>query len=159
MMGTEAPMAYDLENSDFILSFGCGLIEGWGTPGRMLHAWGMWNQNPSNKKVRVVQIEPRASNTASKADKWIAPFPGTEGALALGLAHVIIKEKLFDISFATNHAFGFSDWTSPEGKAHPGFSTVVLQGRYERQRTGIHGCSILERTRRQHQQARRRSLV
>ena len=127
MMGTEAPMAYDLENSDFILSFGCGLIEGWGTPGRMLHAWGMWNQNPSNKKVRVVQIEPRASNTASKADKWIAPFPGTEGALALGLAHVIIKEKLFDISFATNHAFGFSDWTSPEGKAHPGFSTVVLQ--------------------------------
>jgi len=127
MMGTESPMAYDLENSDFILSFGCGLIEGWGTPGRMLYAWGMWNQNPSQKKVRVVQVEARASNTASKADRWIAPFPGTEGALALGLAHVIIKERLFDSSFASNHSFGFSDWTSGDGKAHQGFSTVVLK--------------------------------
>lgn len=125
--GNEGPMAYDLENADFILSFGCGLIEGWGTPGRMLHAWGMWNRQPADKKVRVVQVEPRNSTTASKADQWVAPYPGTEGTLALGLAHVIIKEKLFDASFVANHTFGFSDWTSGDGKPHQGFGTIVLQ--------------------------------
>ena len=41
------------------------------------------------------QIEPRLSKTAAKSDKWIAISPGTEGALALGLANVIIKEKLY----------------------------------------------------------------
>jgi anaerobic selenocysteine-containing dehydrogenase len=127
MTGNEGPMAYDLENADFILSFGCGLIEGWGTPGRMLNAWSIWNQDPSNKKVRVVQVEARSSNTASKADHWVAPYPGTEGALALGLAHVIIKEALFDNYFVSNHSFGFNDWTSPDGKSHQGFRTVVLQ--------------------------------
>jgi anaerobic selenocysteine-containing dehydrogenase len=127
MTGNEGPMAYDMENADFILSFGCGLIEGWGAPGRMLNAWGAWNQDPVKKKVRVVQIEPRNSNTASKADKWVAPFPGTEGALALGLAHVIIKEGLFNNSFVANDSFGFSDWTSGDGKSHQGFSTLILQ--------------------------------
>jgi anaerobic selenocysteine-containing dehydrogenase len=144
MMGTEGPMAYDLENSDFILSFGSGLIEGWGAPGRMLHAWSMWNQDPANKKVRIVQIEPRASNTASKADKWIAPFPGTEGALALGFAHVIIREKLFDKSFAAEHSFGFSDWTSGDGKSHPGFSTVMLQRYSPEAVSGITGVDPAE---------------
>jgi menaquinone reductase, molybdopterin-binding-like subunit len=127
MAGNDGPMAYDLENADFILSFGCGLIEGWGAPGRMLHAWGLWNQDAQNKKVRVVQVEPRASTTASKADQWIAPLPGTEGALALGIAHVMIKEKLFDAAFVADNGSGFSDWTSPDGKSHKGFGTVVLQ--------------------------------
>ncbi|HEJ83618.1 MAG TPA: hypothetical protein ENO25_03525, partial [Desulfobacteraceae bacterium] len=43
MQGRDAPIAYDLENSDFILSFGCGLLEGWGAPGRIMNAWGMWH--------------------------------------------------------------------------------------------------------------------
>ena len=92
MQGNEGPMAYDLENADFILSFGCGLIEGWGAPGRVINAWGLWHNDPSERRTKVVQIESWASNTASKADQWLAPLPGTESALALGLAHVIIKE-------------------------------------------------------------------
>ena len=127
MMGNDGSMAYDLENADFILSFGCGLIEGWGAPGRMLHAWGLWHNDPPKKKVKVVQIEPRASNTASKADKWLAPLPGTEGALALGLAHTIVKEGLFNVSFVPDHTFGFTDWTSADGKEHRGFKTLVLE--------------------------------
>ena len=38
--GTGEMMAYDLENADCILSFGSGLLEGWGSPGRVLNAWG-----------------------------------------------------------------------------------------------------------------------
>lgn len=127
MFGARAPMAYDLENANFILSFGCGLIEGWGAPGRMLNAWSVWRSDPLKGKVKVVQVESRASNTASKADQWIAARPGTEAALALGIAHVMIKDGLIDSSFVADHTFGFTDWTSPDGKSHPGFKTLVLE--------------------------------
>ncbi|HID31188.1 MAG TPA: molybdopterin oxidoreductase, partial [Desulfobacterales bacterium] len=127
MMGSHGPMSYDLENADFILSFGCGLIEGWGAPGRVINAWGLWRENPLKKKTQVVQVESRASNTASKADRWLAPFPGTETALALGLAHVIIKEGSYDKGFVNQYTFGFEDWTSDDGKRHMGFRTLVLQ--------------------------------
>ncbi len=129
MQGDESPIAYDLENADYILSFGCGLLEGWGAPGRILNAWGIWHEgNPSKTKCRIVQIESRASNTASKANYWVAPKPGTDGALALGIAHVMIKEDLYDKKFVERNCFGFEDWSSPLGdKKHMGFKTMVLE--------------------------------
>ena len=126
MQGTETPLAYDLENSDYILSFGSGLLEGWGAPGRVLNAWNLWHENSGKNKTRIVQIESRASNTASKADQWAAPKPGTEAALALGLAHVIVKEELYNKKFVKDYTFGFDDWNSSDGKHHTGFKTMLL---------------------------------
>jgi len=127
MQGTRGPMAYDLENADYILSFATGLIEGWGAPGRVINAWGMWHADSSERKAKVVQIESRASNTASKADQWVAVRPGTEAALALGLAHVLVKDRLYNAEFVDNYCFGFHDWKSAKGKDHVGFKTLVLQ--------------------------------
>ncbi len=107
MYGSDNPLTYDLENSDFILSFGCGLLEGWGAPGRVLNAWGVWKSAENKGKTIIMQVESRASNTASKADKWIPAKPGTETALALGIAHVIIKENLYNKEFVDNRTFGF----------------------------------------------------
>jgi anaerobic selenocysteine-containing dehydrogenase len=136
MQGTNGPMAYDLENSDYILSFGSGLLEGWGSPGRIINAWSLWHANPADKKVKIVQIESRASNTASKADQWLAARPGTEAAMALGLCNVIIKEGLYDTEFVNDHCFGFNDWSSADGKKdHIGFKTMVLD-RYSPEKVG-----------------------
>jgi anaerobic selenocysteine-containing dehydrogenase len=127
MEGYRGPMSYDLENADFVLSFGCGLLEGWGAPGRVLNAWGLWRSDPRKGKTTVVQIEARASNTASKADQWLAVRPGSEAALALGLAHVIIAEGIYDKDFVDHHAFGFEDWTAEGGRARRGFKSMVLE--------------------------------
>ena len=43
---------------------------------------------------RVVVIDPRRTRTARSADVHLAPLPGTDGALALGLAHVIVNRGL-----------------------------------------------------------------
>ena len=126
MQGTEVPMAYDLENADYILSFGSGLLEGWGAPARVINAWALWHEHTAKRKTRIVQIESRASNTASKADQWLAPKPGTEAALALGLAHVIIKDHLFNADFVDAYSFGFNNWASSDGKNHMGYKTMVL---------------------------------
>ncbi len=127
MEGDRGPMSYDLENADFVLSFGCGLLEGWGAPGRVLNAWGLWRSDPRKGKTTVVQVEARASNTASKADRWLAVRPGCEAALALGLAHVIITEGLYDKDFVDNHTFGFEDWIAEDGRARQGFKSMVLE--------------------------------
>ncbi len=128
MQGNRGPTTYDMENSDYILSFGCGLLDGWGSPGRVFNAWRTWKAPPLKDKIRIVQVESRASDTASKADQWIPARPGTESALALGLAHIIIKERAYDRDFVENMTFGFSDWESPYGNTHKGFASMVLEG-------------------------------
>lgn len=108
-----APFVYDMENSDFILSFGSGLLEGWAGAGRMHNTWNIWRQGQSLSdyaRTKIIQIEPRVSVTASKADKWIAIKPGTESALALGLAHIIIKENRYDKNNISRHTKGFDQW-------------------------------------------------
>ena len=126
MQGTHGPVPFDLENSDFILSFGCPLLDGWGGSGRMQSAWREFAGNTKHNKAYLVQIDPRASRTALKADEWIAPLPGTEAALAMGIAHVIVKEKRYNREFVENHAFGFDDWFDAGG-GHKGFSRFALE--------------------------------
>ena len=106
MQGVQALPGFDFENADFILSFGSGIIDGWGSPVRMFRANSAWQ----NANVKVIQIEPRLSNTAAKSSKWIPINPGTETALVMGLAHVIIKEYLYDTGFILNYTKGFEDW-------------------------------------------------
>jgi anaerobic selenocysteine-containing dehydrogenase len=48
-------------------------------------------------RPRLVQAETRPSDTARFADRWLALEPGTEEALALGIAHVILQEQLCDL--------------------------------------------------------------
>jgi len=125
MEGSAFPRAYDLEGANFILSFGCGLIEGWGSPVHSIRAHSLWRSGNGNQKATVVQVEPRLSNTAAKADTWVPINPGTEGALALGLAHVIIKDGLYDRNFIEKHAFGFED-CEVAGRNCMGFKRLVM---------------------------------
>jgi anaerobic selenocysteine-containing dehydrogenase len=106
MHGNQSMAALDFENASLVLSFGSGIIDGWGAPVRMLRAYSQWRSGGAT----IIQVEPRLSNTAAKADQWIPINPGTEAALALGLAHVIIKESLYDTSFVENYADGFEQW-------------------------------------------------
>jgi anaerobic selenocysteine-containing dehydrogenase len=92
--GAGNTIGFDLDNSDFVLSFGAGLIEGWGAPVSCFKA----NASRKERHAKLYQVEPRLSNTAANADKWIPINPGTESDLALGLCAVIIKNNLFDSS-------------------------------------------------------------
>ena len=52
-----------------------------------------------DRGMHVVVIEPRLSVGAAKADEWIPIRPATDRQFALGLCHVIVKEKLYDETF------------------------------------------------------------
>ena len=57
---------------------------------------------------QVIVIDPRRTRTARGADWHIAPRPGTDGVLALGLAHVIVAEKLHDEAWLAANTVGWA---------------------------------------------------
>ncbi|HWQ13450.1 MAG TPA: molybdopterin oxidoreductase family protein [Roseiflexaceae bacterium] len=57
----------------------------------------------------VVVIDPRRTLTARSADEHIRPRPATDGALALGLLHVIFAEGLHDEAWLEAHSLGWRE--------------------------------------------------
>jgi anaerobic selenocysteine-containing dehydrogenase len=72
-------------------------------------------------------VDPRQGVTGAKADEWIPIVPGTDGALALGIANVIIQSGLIDASFVLNYGFGFEDFVDEKGELRSGFKSFVLR--------------------------------
>jgi anaerobic selenocysteine-containing dehydrogenase len=60
------------------------------------------------KGAKVIAIDPYRSLTAEKCDQHIALLPGTDGALALAMMHVIIKEGLIDHDYIERYTLGFN---------------------------------------------------
>ncbi|TNF52321.1 aminotransferase class V-fold PLP-dependent enzyme, partial [bacterium] len=65
-----------------------------------------------NRGAEVVVIDPRKTMTAklTNAD-WIPIRPGTDGVLALGMCHVVIREELYDENFVRNWTRGFDEFS------------------------------------------------
>src|SRR5437660_1780986 len=49
--------------------------------------------------AKLAVMDTRLSNTASMADHWMATYPGTEAAVLLAMANIIIKERLYNEKF------------------------------------------------------------
>ncbi|MCI0662141.1 MAG: molybdopterin oxidoreductase family protein [Acidobacteria bacterium] len=60
------------------------------------------------KGAKVIAIDPYRSLTAEKCDQHIALLPGTDGALALAMMHVIIEEGLIDRDYIERYTLGFN---------------------------------------------------
>ena len=70
------------------------------------------NGMPSLKKARengakIVVIKPQKQSDAAMADIWVPIRPGTDGALALAMLHVIVNEQLYDREFVEKWCYGF----------------------------------------------------
>ena len=98
--------AYDLDQSNYILAFGADMLESSKPLSRYLRKWGKIRREKPNR-TKIVVINPRYSLTAARADEWIPIQPGTDGALAMALAHVIVSEELFDKAFIKDWTVGF----------------------------------------------------
>ncbi len=57
--------------------------------------------------AKLVVIDPYRTRTAECADWYLPINPGTDAALALGMMHVIIGEKLFDADYVSKYTLGF----------------------------------------------------
>lgn len=124
--GIYALPVYDLENANYILSFGANLLEAGWNPQRTISGWTFGRRGRANRN-KIVVIDPRLGIHGAKADEWIPIQPGADAALALGMAYVIIKSNLFDSQFVHEYAFGFEDFVGEGGKTRKGFKNWVLE--------------------------------
>ncbi|HUI85985.1 MAG TPA: molybdopterin-dependent oxidoreductase [Nitrososphaerales archaeon] len=70
--------------------------------------WRYWLKELGKKQVF---IDPYANTTSVLfADKWLAPRPGTDSALALAIAFTWLKEGTYDKEYVKTHTFGFDKW-------------------------------------------------
>jgi anaerobic selenocysteine-containing dehydrogenase len=60
-----------------------------------------------NKGAKLIVVDPRLTRAAARADIWLQLRPGTDTALAYGMLHVIIHERLYDKEFVSNHVNGW----------------------------------------------------
>ena len=79
----------------------------------------LWGHNPSatwldhatattaarRHGARIIVVDPRRAGFAARADQWLRVQPGSDGALALGIAGEMIRNNWFDAEFV-------HDWTN-----------------------------------------------
>ena len=82
---------YDIKNTNYLLSFGADYLGTWLSPVHYSLAYGHMRQGRKGQRGKCVQVEPRMSLTGASADEWVHARPGTEGLLALSIAHVIVN--------------------------------------------------------------------
>ncbi len=63
--------------------------------------------NAKERGAKLIVIKPQKQPDAAEADIWVPIRPGTDGALALAMLHVIINEHLYDKEFVDQWCYGF----------------------------------------------------
>ncbi|HEX8987947.1 MAG TPA: molybdopterin-dependent oxidoreductase [Rhodocyclaceae bacterium] len=101
----------DFANAKYILNFGSNIMEAayFHNPYAQRVAEGL-----VENKAKLVTFDVRLSNTAGRSDEWIPVFPATDGAVALAIGHVILRENLQDSAFINT----WTNVTVDELKAH-----------------------------------------
>lgn len=84
----------------------------------------IWGKNPAETNIqemsfiaavrekgsKIIVIDLRRTPTADKADMLICPRPGTDSALALAIAYVLVNENLVDLEFIRKNVLGFNEF-------------------------------------------------
>ena len=96
----------------------------------------LWNFIVEARKAggQVIVIDPARTRTARAADEWIPIHPGTDGALALAMTHVIIAEGLHDADYVARYTVGFEplaervkEWTPERAAAITGVPAARIR--------------------------------
>jgi anaerobic selenocysteine-containing dehydrogenase len=84
----------------------------------------IWGKNPAETNIqemafiasawekgsRIIVIDPRRTPTADKADMLISPVPGTDGALALAIARILVNENQINKPFIERYVSGYNEF-------------------------------------------------
>ena len=85
---------YDLEKTNCLVIWGCDPLASNRMVPNTIHRF-----HEIVKRGTVIAVDPRMSNAAAKAQEWLPIKPGTDGALAGAIAHVILTEGLWSREF------------------------------------------------------------
>ena len=110
--GHAALPTLDLARADYLISFGADFLGTWNSPVAQSIGYGQMRRGRPGRRGKVVQVESHMSQTGANADDWIACKPGTEGVLALGIAHVILSQKLAPTRATSRAGLQIAGWSA-----------------------------------------------
>ncbi len=98
-----------LKNTDLIVFWSCDPDTTRSNyAGQETAIWRLWLKELGKK---MIFIDPFCNYTAAiQADKWIAPRPGTDAAMAMAIAYVWIEESSYDKNYIAAHTIGFEEF-------------------------------------------------
>jgi anaerobic selenocysteine-containing dehydrogenase len=117
-------MFSDIDNSDLILVWGTDPSTA--TPPEMFQRL----KRASEEGAEIIVIDPRKTRAAElEGSEWIPIRPGSDGALALGLSHILIRDELYDEAFVEDWTLGFDEFREYVKDFTPEYVSTI---------TGIH---------------------
>ncbi|HUC32055.1 MAG TPA: molybdopterin-dependent oxidoreductase [Ilumatobacteraceae bacterium] len=97
-----------------------------------IHTWELIRKARKNGAMLIV-VDPYRSRTAARADIHVRPHPGTDGAVALAIGHVIVRDGLDDHDYVAAHTTdveayreAVADWTPERAEAESGVPASVI---------------------------------
>jgi len=102
LFGIDQLPYYDIRNSSYLLSFGADYLNNWLSPVHYSLGFGDSRHGNDDSRGYFVQIEQKMSISGAAADEWVPARPGTEGVLALGLAHKLLADGVYDAADAAD---------------------------------------------------------
>jgi anaerobic selenocysteine-containing dehydrogenase len=103
---------FDLAHSRYVIGFGADFLGTWNSPVAQMASFGEMRQGRSGLRAKFVHCESRMTPTGACADEWVPVRPGTEGVLALGLAHVMLAAKLRPVDAAGRAGALIEGWSA-----------------------------------------------
>lgn len=90
-MGGQGRLGYDIEGSDCVLAVGAPVLESWGVVAANRSVFNRTHPVGGEATQKFLYAGPVQNNTAAGADLWLPMKSGTDMALLLGIAHLLIK--------------------------------------------------------------------
>lgn len=115
--GNYAYNAYDYANTNYMLIFGASFLEAYRPYNYNLQVWG--HIRTKSPRTRVTAVDTYLNPTLAAADRALLIKPGTDGALALAIAYVILTEGLWDRNFVGDFKDGVNRFKAGETALKP----------------------------------------
>ncbi len=88
-------------HSDLVISWGADLAA------TNVHFWALAETQRKQRGVKIIVIDPRRTRSAKAADLHLPIRIGTDAALALGVMHILVRDKLANRDYIAKHTLGF----------------------------------------------------
>lgn len=91
----------DVVHSDLVISWGADLAA------TNVHFWALADEQRKKRGIKIVVIDPRRTRSAKAADLYLPIKIGTDAALALGIMHILVRDKLANREYIAKKTLGF----------------------------------------------------
>ncbi len=126
--GTSEVPHYDLARARYILSFGADFLDGsWLSPVETQRGFAESHGYRDGAMAKHVMFAPRMSLTGMNADEWHPPRPGSEAAIALAMANVLLTERGGNPADANALRGVLGPWTPERAQEESGVGAEIIR--------------------------------